>query len=408
MYTYKRSVGRYKNYTPGYHFIDINRVAVSDLEKLFDILYIVVEDSLFNKELCISLEDYKLSFSQHPDQDINAWLNDRPQEVLKQTKVIPGDRYRFVKLERIFTYGYFHYPADLNLANDRQDQLLSNSAPDVRVAHYRYVNVDYNKINDHSLWTVNGVFTLGVARKDGVYLKSAGLDYIQNKNDLRIGALNFQKLGKLKTIPIDQKKLLEIAVGSNIGWEYDLGIDLRSKTVYLVVNGQLLVDEEFVNKVSDTRVRIDLNSFDVAHHYLNYKKYTRVPRLTNLTKFDNYKREALKKDNTFIIVIDNPTLGVDVSPMTTFLYPNALHTEETFQHPVLLDNGMFPVPYIRTYGIRQRLLNHDLRVYNYYPFMSSGTIGNPGVFEPTVNQGNPGKLNKGYLFKIHGIELKVV
>lgn len=407
MYTYKRSAGRYKYGTPGYHIVDISDYAVADLEKLFDILYIVVDDSMFSTESCISLEDYKLDFAKYPQLNINQWLATKENENLKLTNVLPGEKYEYVKLERIFTHGYFHYPADLNLANDRQELLLSDSAPDVRVAHYHYQNIDYNRINDYSLWTINGVFTRGVARKDGVYLLGAGKDYIANRNDLRIGALNFQKLGKVKTYPITGK-LDEIDLPSGKRWQYTFDKDIANKAVYLVVNGQLLVDDTIVYRVADDRVMIDLTSFDVIHHYLNYKKYTRTPKLTNLTKFDNYKKQALNQENSFLVVVDNPSLGIEVVPMTTFHYPNDLHTEERFQHPVVLENGLFPVPYIRSYGIRQRLLSHDLRVYNFYPFMSNGTLGGQQHFDPLINQGNPGRLPKGYLFKIHGVQLRKV
>lgn len=406
MYTYKRSAGRYKVYTPGYHLVDISQYSVADLEKLFDILYIVIDDSMYNSEVCIRLEDYKLDFAKNPQLNIDGWLKTKESEVLITTTDIPGDKYRYVKLERVFTYGYFHYPADLNLANDRQDQLLSDSAPDIRLAHYHYQNIDYNRINDYSLWTVNGVFTRGVGRKDGVYLMGAGGDYIANRNDIRIGALNFQMLGKVKTVPIDKAKLVEVDLSSGKRWQYELDQPITDKVVYLVVNGQLMVDDSTVYRVADNRVVINLNNFDVVHHYLNYKKYTRTPKLTNLTKFDKYKREALEKHNSFLVIIDNPTLGIDVTPLTTFHYPNNLHTEERFQHPIVLDNGMFPVPYIKTYGIHQRLLSHDLRVYNKYPFMSNGTLGNQELYDPVVNQGDPGHLSKGYMFKIHGLQFR--
>lgn len=405
MYTYKYSAGRYKNYRPGYHVVDIKGYSVADLEKLFDILYIVVTDNMYNVDISISLDDYKLAFASKPGLDIVGWLATQSGNNLKVAEIFPSDSYKYAKLERIFTYGYFHYPADLNLANDRQEDLLSNSAPDIRVAHYRYQNIDYTNINNYGLFTVNGVFVRSVARKEGIYLMGSGKDYIANKNDIRIGCVNFEKLGKVKTIPITDDNLIETDVDYGKRWEMNIS-DLSGKTVYLVVNGQLLVDTNIIYRVADDRVVIDLNSFDVVHHYLNYKKYTRTPKLTNLTKFDVYKRQALTMHNSFIVLIDNPSLGVEVTPLTTFHYPNVLHTEEKFQHPLVLDNGLFPVPYIKTYGIGQRLLNHDLRFYNKYPFMTTGTLDGTVLMNDAINQGDPGRLPKGWMFKIHGLQLR--
>lgn len=405
MYTYKYSVGRYKNYRPGYHIVDIKDYGVADLEKLFDILYIVINDGFYKVDMSISLEDYRFSFATHPEMDIEEWLVSQNGNNLKSAGVFPGDTYQYVKLERIFTYGYFHYPADLNLANDRQADLFSDAAPDVRIEQYAYNNIDYGNINDYALFTVNGVFMLSVGRPDGIYLKGAGLDYIQNKNDLRIGALNFEKLGRVKTVPITSDLLLEETFDGGKRWSCQLD-NIVNKTVYIVVNGQFMVDPGTVYRIAENRVAIDLGAFDVAHHYLNYKKYTRTPKLTTLSKFDDYKRQALVAHNSFFVIVDNPSLGIDVTPLTTFHYPNALHTLETFQHPVVLDNGMFPTPYIKTYGIKQRLLNHDLRVYNKYPFMSAGALNGNVLLNGAINQGDPGTLSKGYLFKIHGVSLK--
>lgn len=408
MYTYQYSVGRYKNYQPGYHVVDINDVSLASLEKLFDVLYIVINDGFYNTQLSIKLEDYKLAFSKVPDLDIQEWLDTQTNVNLIKSDIIPGNKQEYVKLERIFTYGYFHYPADLNLANDRQSSLLADSSPDIKIAHYMYDNLDYSGMAKQTLFTVNGVFTRAVGRNDGIYLMSAGLDYIENRNDIRIGALSFEKLGNIETVPITSDILSEIETTSNKRWQVKTTQSLKNKTVWLVINGQLIPDYSMVYPVNDNTVNIDLTAFDVSNHYLTYKNYTRTPKLTNLTKFDKYKYDALLKDNTFIVIIDNPSLGIDVVPLTTFNYPNVLHTEEQFQHPILLENGLFPVPYIKTYGIRQRLLNHDLRTYRKYPFKTTGTLDNSFVLNEQINQGDPGHLCKGYLFKIHGLELKAV
>lgn len=407
MYTYKYSVGRYKNYRPGYHIVDISEYSVADLPKLFDILYIVVHDSMFKDNVSISMEDYKLDFAKTPTLTIQQWLDTKSSDVLTLADVMPGDKYSYVKQERLFTSGYFHYPADYNLAKDRQELLTSDSAPDVRVAQYMYQNIDYKNINDHALFQVNGIFYRSLSRDNGVYLLGAGLDYIQNKKDLRIGAFNFEKLGAVKTVQLTTDNLEEIQTTSTKRWEVKLTKEqIDGKTVYLVVNGQLLVDPEIIYRVNDDRLTIDLSAFDVVHHHFNYGRYTRTPKLTNLTKFDVYKKQALTMHNSFVVLIDNPSVGIEVSPMTAFMYPTVLHTEERFQHPLLVDSGMFPVPYIRSYGRGQRLWYHDHRIYNYYPMLTTGTLDGNVVPNGAINQGNPGRLMRGWMFKVHGVQLR--
>lgn len=411
MYKYIYAVGRMKAYQPGFHVFDISNRLVGDLEKLYSILYMVIEDGLFNnKKVAITLEDYRLEFKLTPGLTIQEWLDTQAQVILKTADVIPGNERKQVKLERLFTNGYFHHPADLNLAKDRQADLLSDSSPDIRLAHYGYKQgIDYKKQAEHALFTCNGVFYRGVGRDDGVYLLGAGNDYIYAKRDIRVGALNFQKVGKLKTIPITDAMVIDVPAGGPARWRLDVtGLDLVNKTIWIVVNGTLLVDPEMLYQVGTDTLVFNPVSFDAMRHFQTYKEYTRTPKLTNMMKMDTYKREALTAHNSFLVIIDNPTVGVEVVPLTTFNYPNVLHTEERFQFPIVLENGLFPVPYTKTYGIKQRLLNHDVRILRKYPIQSSGILAGNNNNAMNVNQGDPGTLPKGFFFKIFGVTFEKV
>lgn len=410
MYKYLYAVGRYKGHMPGFHVVDISRSRVGDLEKLFSILYIVARDELFNTDISLLLDDHRLSFSNTPGVTIQEWLTSQASTPLRTAKIKPGKDPFYVKLERIFSNGYFHYPGDINLTKDRQAELFADSAPDVLIKHYKYVaGVDYRKLNDYSLFTLNGVFYRGFGRSDGLYLLGAGLDYIGHKQDLRAGALNFEKLGKITTIPITTANLIE--QDSPGPKRYRVKVtetSLDNKTVWIVINGQLVVDSEMLHRVSDNHMAINPIAFDPMNHYQVFKHYCRTPVLKDMTKFDRYKKEALLMHNSFLVVIDNPTLGVETVPLATHLFPNVLHTEERFQHPVVLDNGLFPVPYMKSYGIGQRLLNFDLRIHRKYPVQTNGTLNGQAVNDQYVNQGDPGELPKGFFFKIHGVKFEAV
>lgn len=408
MYKYLYAVGRYKDYQPGFHVVDIRNYYVKDLGKLFSVLYIVVEDKLYNTKLTITLDDYALEFAADPTNGIQGWLDTKSQVVLKQSKIQPGTDKQYVKLERLFENGYFHYPADLNLAKDRQPDLFVDSAPDVLIKHYKFTTgIDYTKQAQKCLFTVNGVFARGVGRVDGIYLLGAGNDYIEVRKDIRIGALNFEKIGALKTIPITPDMLKDVQTTGATRWKINLpDQDLQNKTIWVVVNGQLLTDPDLIYQVGDKDIIVNLGAFDAMSHYQTYKEFTRTPKLTNMTKLDNYKKEALTMANSFVVLIDNPTVGVSVVPLTTFHYPNVLHTEERFPHPVVLENGLFPLPYVKSYGIGQRLLNHDVRIKKVYPIQTAGAMGGNFVNSLDINQGSPGHLPKGYFFKIYGINFE--
>ena len=64
MYTYKHSVGRYNNYLPGYHIVDISDYRVCDLEKLFSILTIVIHNDFYDQTVAIELSQYRDRFAK--------------------------------------------------------------------------------------------------------------------------------------------------------------------------------------------------------------------------------------------------------------------------------------------------------------------------------------------------------
>lgn len=406
MYKYLYGVGRRKDYQPGFRVVDIDRFYIKDLGKVFTSLYIVIEDSLYKTKFAIELDTYRLEFENNLTMNIQEWLDTKSQVVLKKAPVTPGNVHKYVKAERLFVDGYFHYPADLNLAKDRQNDLLADTAPDIRIRHYAYDSgVDYRKQVEYSLFVSNGVFYRAVGKDDGIYLVGAGSDYIYSKRDVRIGALNFQKLGKIKTIPITSDMLYKVPTNAGTRWKIKVPDEklLAGKTHWMVLNGKLVVDPDILYQVSAQELMMDPKSLDVMEHFQTYNEYERTPKLNNMTKFDTYVRDALVMHNSFLVLIDNPTLGVEVTPLTTFHYPNVLHTEERFQHPVMLENGLFPTVYPRSYGIKQRLLNHDVRIKRKYPIQTSGTLAGNNYNAMAINQGDPGHLPKGYFFKIFGV-----
>lgn len=409
MYKYLYAVGRYKDYQPGFHVVDIAQYYIKDLGKLFSTLYIVMHDSVFNGEIAIQLDRYQLEFESNPTMDIQEWLDTKSQEVLVRSPVIPGKDRLFVNAVRPFTDGYFHYPGDLNLAKDRQEDLFADTAPDILVKHYQYhTGIDYKAIADYGLFTVNGVFYRGVPRSDGLFLVGAGSDYIYAKRDVRLGALNFKQLGKVQTTPVTPEMLYEVKTSGDTRWKIKVNKSMLTgnRTAWLVLNGQLLVDDDIIYQVSGTELMFNPKSFNPMKHYQTYREYTKTPKLADMNKFDKYIKEALTKHNSFLVFIDNPTLGIEVEPLSTFHYPNVLHTENKFPHPVMLENGLFPTVYPKSYGIKQRLLNHDVRIQRNYPIETSGTMAGSSYNSLAMNQGDPGHLPRGYFFKVFGVSFK--
>lgn len=409
MYTYLYAVGKLRSRSIGKEIIDISAYSLKSISTAFSSLTIVINDSLYDKEIAIELDVYRNEFSTR-EETIQLWLDEKVNDSLIYHTDIPSDKYKKVILENTFNKGYDFRPANINLANDRQATLESDSAPDICLYHRGYKKYDYKTVKDHSLFIINGCFVRATSREEGIYLLGAGKDYIEVKKDIRVNALNFEKIGSIKTYPIT-KEMITKGGGEDEEIRHNVSLnvkgDLKNKTVWLVFNGQLCCDTDIVYKRSENEIVFDYRHINMLRHHYTYRDYIITPKFKNIDKIDEYVNSALLLHSSFIVVIDNPSVSVIVEPLTTFTYPNVAHTTESFNYPIVLENGLFPSVYRMTYGIKQWVLYFDLRLFKRYIFPNSDTVNNPHLFD-TINNGMSGRLPKAFFFKIMAIVKKGV
>lgn len=404
MFKYKYAVGRYRNFKPGFHIVDISEYKLSEVAKYFSVLDIIIYDEFYKRNIRISLDDYFNDFIIYEGSIID-FLRDNGNNTLKYYLDYPKDEYVYGRWESIYHKAFFIHPGNVNLSNDRQPLLTANAAPDIRIVKDDKDYSDYKKLVDYSLYLMNGCFIRGVSRKDGIYLLGAGKDYISNKQDVYVSAINFEKIGKVNTIPISKEMLNRIKEGGVnrflIG--LDKNLELNNKTIWIVFNGQLCVDEEIIQHLGSNLIQFRPEYMDVLKHHLTYKQYTRTPNWKDQSKYDKYVEDCLVMHNSFIVIIDNPTVGVDINPLTMGKWPSVGYSTDKFQHPIMLENGLFPYIYRRQYGFNYRMINFDIH-HEYKPVIDSVGNMSDNLIYSTSNKGMMGKLPDAFEFKITGLK----
>lgn len=403
MYEYLYAVGNYQSYLPGYHIVDISEYRVCDLEKLFKRLTIVIQDNFYKRVIAIELDTYKDTFALSEDTISEFLITQENQPLLSHTR-IPENKYQQVKWESLFHKGLHHYPANVNLANDTQHQLTADYAPDIRLYYEKLNNVDYKKINQYSLFIVNGSLVRSFANKDAIYLLGAGRDYQSTKLDTYISALNFEHLGKVNTIDITEENLIIKEINGHYRYFFtlDKDIDLNQHFVLLSFNGQFCFDSEIIHVNNQNVIEFHPEQIDLLQHHFTYQEVTRVPKWTDQTKKMQYIKDALLMHNSFIITIDNPTLGIEMVSVSNYLYPGAFQTKERFEYPVILENGILPHLYRRNYGYRERIVNFTHPHLYERVIDSVGTLSTDLVYDD-INKGQSGRLINAFILKITGI-----
>lgn len=403
MYTYKYAIGRYRNYQPGFHIVNISNIPVRKLLQYFTILDIVLYDEFYKRRVRITLDNYASKFV-NDDRNINQYLEDNGNNVLNYDLEVLNNSYVYAQWESLSHKGFYPHPANINLSNDRQDKLTSQAAPDVRILRDNYTYTGYKKLADYALFIVNGCFVRAEGNTTGLYLRNVGKDYQKIRKDLYVSAINMEKIGKVQSIPITKEMVRYDGekTGNKFFVDLDKSINLEDKTAWIVFNGQLLIDEDIVNKANKNTLYLDISNIDLMAHHVTYNQYTRVPDWLDQSKQDSYVLNCLTSDNSFIILIDNPTVGIEIKPMVKFAYPLTHQTEEIFKHPIILENGLFPYCYRRTYGNKERIVNTDIG-HIYLPIIDSVGDMSDNLVYTASNKGQPGELPRGYLFKITGI-----
>lgn len=400
MYTYEYAVGRLRYGPPGIHIQNIQSLPLNTLSTQFASLRIVVTDQTWNRLCTLSLDDYAATFANYSG-DIDQFLTDNGNTALKYSLIIPKKEYVYVRWESLSHKGFYTYPGNSALSHDRQDKLLAESAPDIRLMRVDETFTGYKELSQKALYVVNGGFVRTLWDTSALYLKGAGSDYSTFKRDIYVSALNFEKIGSIATLPITESMITvpEEKAGRALFIDLNKDITLKNKTVWLVFNGQLLVDEDIITVTGDRTVLFDHGYVNALYHYLTYKDITRVVDFTRQDNVDAYVKASLLCDNSFLVVIDNPGVGVELEPLVKFAYPMNHYTPETFTHPVMLENGLFPYCYRRTYGIDDRVINTDIP-HLYRPVIrTTGQLSSPRVYTG-VNKGDVGSLPRAFMVKI--------
>ena len=411
MYTYERAVGVYLTGPKGEQLLDISKYALKTIPKYFRSMIVVIYDELYAREVSLNLFDYYDEISVYNDT-IQPWLDTKANVVLKTSNTVPGDEYRYVTLHDIQYEWFSLLPGDAEKAHDTQDKMNSTEAPDIRIHKTNNSNVDYPKLGESCLWTINGHLVKAVTDSDYVYLLNAGKHFNVNDN-IHVTALNFNTISTMTTNFIGSDDIEFIDGDTYHQLHLKTNYSLNNKVVWMSIGGRLYLDD-IIQVVGNNTIKVNIDKVDWFSRIFESKRYI------DLTSVIDEEREVVGSDffmnedfftslftdkSTFIIVMDNVNMSVEVIPTVTYQYPYTYHTEETMLLPLMLSTGLLPKYFVRQI-INRRLLDIDLGVQRLFLNETTG-VGNGGnLYHGWTNRHHPSKLNNGYLLKIRSVVQK--
>lgn len=407
MYLYRRAIGAFQGDLAGLQPLNIENAKLGDVVSKTRALFITVYDKLLLKESTIDMSDYRTETIDFKGS-VQDWLDTKEKVPLKTFTGKIGEQFYYVRAEDLQLMGYKLLPARMELAGGRQPQVTAVGAKDILVKHIEVANPNYPLFVQTTLFTYNGYFVRAHGRPEGIYLEGAGKNF-QINDQGHVGALDFKGISSVETLPFKAESM-DIDLKKHAVY-VTLDRDVLHETIWFVVAGKLICGAPAVAKTGHNTIRIDLRALDLGRLLIQSAKHIDLDNIANCKSgiveaglLDNPKviEELFTNFNSFLVVLSNPYIGVDISPLEQYTFPTTFATEDRFHHPVMFSDGRFPT-YRHREGAGRRLLDFDVRLLDVPMDYSTGPDNGGDLYHDKVNWSHPHTLVEAYHFKIYSI-----
>jgi len=408
MYTYKRAVGINRLVPRGEELLDISAIQTKDLFTKFDNLIIVIYDEMTFQEVALDASYYQNQLTSFTGV-IQAWLTSKASVPLITSNKLPGTEYRYVTSHDIQYKWFSLLPGDASKGDDHQDLLTVHNADDIRVTKTDGSAVEYDKLVERSLWTVNNHLVRAVEGTDCIYLLGAG-KHFRISDNLHVNSLNFNTVSNLKCYPITDDMLQLETFDTYRFLHVTSPVSLVGKTVWASIGGRLYLNDVLQVR-GDNSVAVNTEMVDWFSRIFDSKDYIDLESIIDKERkvvpddffnTEEFFSKLLTDQSSFLIVLDNPHLYVETKPLVVYQYPFTYHTEETRPLPFLTGGGLFPKYWTRKI-INRRLLDLDIGTQRKYVNETTGPYNEGHVFHGYTNRFKPSALHTGYLLYIRGL-----
>lgn len=325
MYRFVSSYLKPRGAANAYENIDISLQTIEYIQKQYIDGYIELSNPTLTDNIFITIQEFReLKLPHRLNQTFEYWLAYIKNATIHGTEDRPNYTTSLVRSRNIVQSGY-----TFNLCKRTLDPNAPIAIGDMNDLYIYRFGVPLETLRKRSLVTVNGYLHPHVPYYDGIAVVGGGSQH-KLIGELTVGLLSFASVADLQMVPITEDKITRYQPGVPYSNKVvlDLGRDLRNKSVIVVIGGFPLISSPLVSIVGDESgvVTIDTRTFDIVRHVNNSVGDVNLescgivtpdpikgipPLSANYLRSDIFMLKYLTLPQSFVVIVDTPTLVVE-------------------------------------------------------------------------------------------------
>lgn len=355
MYRFVSSYLKPRGAVHTYENIDISLKTLEYIQKEYIDGYIELSNPALDDNIFITIQEFReLKLPHRLDQTFEYWLAYIEDRTIPGSEQRPNYKTNIVRARNAIQSSY-----KFSLCKRTLDPDASIAIGDMNDLYLRKPGVDLNMLHNRSLVSVNGYLHPHVPYYNGVAIVGGGSQH-KLIGEVSVGLLSFATIGDIQMVPITEDKISKYVENVPLSDRavIDLGRDLTNKTIIVSLGGYPLIGSAVVDVVSEKGGVIKLNTrkFDIVRRVndsvgeINLEACGIVspdsakgipPLSANYLRSDIMMLKYLTLPQSFVAIVDTPTLTVTRQPVPTTGLPHRYMMMSEPNMPMMDSNGKF-------------------------------------------------------------------
>lgn len=348
---YKSQGGYVKRLGPQQKWERLNAidVPVRDLHHHFQDGYLFITHPLYDGVHHLRLRDIPQHL-RYSDLVVDAWLESLGNEGLP----LKEGRIHFDEVDAPYedawragcsiTPIHRHYHQDQSIPDSDKKDLL--------IEHPGATGVE---MREQCLVTVNGFFHYTGAREEGLQVIDGAVNG-RKCNDNRVGLWALGELGKLSLHRVRKEHLVNRAgdpYRNGVTLQLDPNIDLKGKSVFLVLGGVFHYTDHYVKRIGEHLFRVDMAQYPFPQHVFDLERHYDLSRMKHYHDRSTVNETQVAVEELY----SDPSIETFFTlPCTFFVVVDA---PEVFYEEIRLESTQLPgvvkSPVVPRYPLKHRL-----------------------------------------------------